>query len=109
MTYWSYQYAGRFQSLQLRLCPEYLWHLPLSPFRSQVGETYNEVHQSMIQTPIKNNVPFFWTTMSELKTNHYNSLAHYFVSTALLDHQCKSSNQSQLLAISHWLTAHWNL
>ncbi len=29
MTYWSYQYAGRFQSLQLRLCPEYLWHLPL--------------------------------------------------------------------------------
>jgi len=97
------------QSLQLLLCLEWLWHLPLSPFFSQVGETYSQVHQSMIQAPIKNNVPFFWTTMSHLKTNHYNSLAHYFVSTALLDHQCKLSCQSQLLAISHWLTAHWNL
>ncbi|KAI2662562.1 Rhophilin-2 [Labeo rohita] len=57
-----------------------------------VGETYSEVHQSMIQTPIKNNVPFFWTTMSELKISHYKSLAHYFVSTALLDHQLTPSD-----------------
>uniref|UniRef100_A0A8C2AHM5 Rhophilin, Rho GTPase binding protein 2 n=1 Tax=Cyprinus carpio TaxID=7962 RepID=A0A8C2AHM5_CYPCA len=66
---------------------EFFSLLRIAQEAAKVGETYSEVHQSMIQTPIKNNVPFFWTTMSELKTNHYNSLAHYFVSTALLDHQ----------------------
>uniref|UniRef100_A0A671RFS8 Rhophilin-2 n=1 Tax=Sinocyclocheilus anshuiensis TaxID=1608454 RepID=A0A671RFS8_9TELE len=76
---------------------EFFSLLRIAQEAAKVGETYGEVHQSMIQTPIKNNVPFFWTTMSELKTNHYKSLAHYFVSTALLDHQCKSNTQSQLL------------
>uniref|UniRef100_A0A9J8CX80 Rhophilin, Rho GTPase binding protein 2 n=1 Tax=Cyprinus carpio carpio TaxID=630221 RepID=A0A9J8CX80_CYPCA len=79
---------------------EFFSLLKIAQEAAKVGETYSEVHQSMIQTPIKNNVPFFWTTISELKTNHYNSLAHYFVSTALLDHQCKSSTQSQLSALS---------
>uniref|UniRef100_A0A8C2DRV4 Rhophilin, Rho GTPase binding protein 2 n=1 Tax=Cyprinus carpio TaxID=7962 RepID=A0A8C2DRV4_CYPCA len=71
---------------------EFFSLLKIAQEAAKVGETYSEVHQSMIQTPIKNNVPFFWTTMSELKTNHYNSLAHYFVSTALLDHQLAPSD-----------------
>uniref|UniRef100_A0A8C2J3L6 Rhophilin-2 n=1 Tax=Cyprinus carpio TaxID=7962 RepID=A0A8C2J3L6_CYPCA len=71
---------------------EFFSLLRIAQEAAKVGETYSEVHQSMIQTPIKNNVPFFWTTMSELKTNHYNSLAHYFVSTALLDHQLTPSD-----------------
>uniref|UniRef100_A0A665VA93 Rhophilin, Rho GTPase binding protein 2 n=1 Tax=Echeneis naucrates TaxID=173247 RepID=A0A665VA93_ECHNA len=54
---------------------------------AKVSENYDQVHQSMIQTPIKDNVPFFWSTMSQVKTNHYRSLAHYFVASALLDHQ----------------------
>ncbi|XP_067295929.1 rhophilin-2 isoform X2 [Pseudorasbora parva] len=66
---------------------EFFSLLKMSQEAAKVGETYSQVHQSMIQTPIKNNVPFFWTTMSHLKTSHYTSLAHYFVSTALLDHQ----------------------
>uniref|UniRef100_A0A672PP14 Rhophilin, Rho GTPase binding protein 2 n=1 Tax=Sinocyclocheilus grahami TaxID=75366 RepID=A0A672PP14_SINGR len=71
---------------------EFFSLLRIAQEAAKVGETYGEVHQCMIQTPIKNNVPFFWTTMSELKTNHYNSLAHYFVSTALLDHQLTPSD-----------------
>uniref|UniRef100_A0A3B4Y5T9 Rhophilin, Rho GTPase binding protein 2 n=1 Tax=Seriola lalandi dorsalis TaxID=1841481 RepID=A0A3B4Y5T9_SERLL len=54
---------------------------------SKVSETYDQVHQSMIQTPVKDNVPLFWSTMSQVKTNHYRSMAHYFVASALLDHQ----------------------
>lgn len=54
---------------------------------AKVSEIYDQVHQSMIQTPIKDNVPFFWSTMSQVKTNHYRSMAHYFVASALLDHQ----------------------
>uniref|UniRef100_A0A8D3E8P7 Rhophilin, Rho GTPase binding protein 2 n=1 Tax=Scophthalmus maximus TaxID=52904 RepID=A0A8D3E8P7_SCOMX len=48
---------------------------------AKVSETYDQVHQSMIQTPIKDNVPFFWSTMSQVKTNHYRSMAHYFVAS----------------------------
>lgn len=75
-------------------------------FCSQVAETYSQVYQCMIQNPIKNNVPFFWSTMCQLKTSHYSSLAHYFVSTALLDHQRKSRSRSRPLLVSNWPTAH---
>lgn len=63
----------------------------LPTFSCQVSEIYDQVHQSMIQTPIKDNVPFFWSTMSQVKTNHYRSMAHYFVASALMDHQCKKT------------------
>uniref|UniRef100_A0A4W6G3B8 Rhophilin, Rho GTPase binding protein 2 n=1 Tax=Lates calcarifer TaxID=8187 RepID=A0A4W6G3B8_LATCA len=59
---------------------------------AKVSETYDQVHQSMIQTPIKDNVPLFWSTMSQVKTNHYRSMAHYFVASALLDHQLGPSD-----------------
>lgn len=58
-------------------------------FPPKVSDIYDQVHQSMIQTPIRDNVPLFWSSMCQVKTNHYRSLAHYFVATALLDHQCK--------------------
>uniref|UniRef100_A0A7N6ACV1 Rhophilin, Rho GTPase binding protein 2 n=1 Tax=Anabas testudineus TaxID=64144 RepID=A0A7N6ACV1_ANATE len=54
---------------------------------AKVSEIYDYVHQSMIQTPIKDNVPLLWSTMSQVKANHYRSMAHYFVASALLDHQ----------------------
>ncbi|KAM7014771.1 rhophilin-2 isoform 2-T2 [Tautogolabrus adspersus] len=59
---------------------------------AKVSELYDQVHQSMIQTPIKDNVPFFWSTMSQVKTNHYRSMAHYFVASALLDHRLGPSD-----------------
>ena len=54
-----------------------------------MAEIYEQVHQSMIQMPIKDNVPLFWSTMALIKTNHYRSMAHFFVASALLDHQRK--------------------
>uniref|UniRef100_A0A8D0D947 Rhophilin, Rho GTPase binding protein 2 n=1 Tax=Sander lucioperca TaxID=283035 RepID=A0A8D0D947_SANLU len=59
---------------------------------AKVSEIYDQLHQSMIQTPIKDNVPFFWSTMSQVKTNHYRSMAHYFAASALLDHQLSLSD-----------------
>ncbi|XP_051918463.1 rhophilin-2 isoform X2 [Hippocampus zosterae] len=59
---------------------------------AKVSEVYDHVHQSMIQTPVKDNVPFFWSTMSQVKTNHYRSMAHYFVASALLDHRVGPSD-----------------
>ncbi|KAM9366854.1 rhophilin-2 [Symphorus nematophorus] len=59
---------------------------------AKVSEIYDQVHQSMIQTPIKDNVPFFWSTMSQVKTNHYSAMAHFFAASALLDHQLGPSD-----------------
>ncbi|XP_037553548.1 rhophilin-2 [Nematolebias whitei] len=59
---------------------------------AKVSEVYDQVHQSMIQTTVKDNVPFFWSTMSVVKTNHYRSMAHYFVAIALLDHELRPSD-----------------
>lgn len=74
-------------------------------FILQVSEIYDQVHQSMIQTPIKDNVPFFWSTMSQVKANHYRSMAHYFVASALLDHQCKGKylNLNTICLTYHFL------
>ncbi|TRY94823.1 hypothetical protein DNTS_020476 [Danionella cerebrum] len=71
---------------------EFFSLLKMAQEAAKVGETYTQVHQSMIQAPIRNNVPFFWTTMCQLKINHYNSLAHYFVSVALMDHHLTPSD-----------------
>nr|XP_046257872.1 rhophilin-2 isoform X2 [Scatophagus argus] len=64
---------------------------------AKVSEIYDQVHQSMIQTPIKDNVPLFWSTMSQVKTNHYRSMAHFFVASALLDHQLSPSDDEDQL------------
>uniref|UniRef100_A0A4W5KFW0 BRO1 domain-containing protein n=1 Tax=Hucho hucho TaxID=62062 RepID=A0A4W5KFW0_9TELE len=72
---------------------EFFSLLKMAHEAAKVGDTYHQVHQSMSQTPIKDNVPFFWSTMAQVKTNHYRSLAHYFLATALLDHQRKSSSR----------------
>ncbi|XP_061670831.1 rhophilin-2 isoform X1 [Syngnathoides biaculeatus] len=65
---------------------EVLTLLKMAQEAAKVSDTYDHVHQSMIQTPVKDNVPFFWSTMSQVKTNHYRSMAHFFVASALLDH-----------------------
>ncbi|XP_007543205.1 rhophilin-2 isoform X2 [Poecilia formosa] len=54
---------------------------------AKVSEIYDQVHQLMVQTPIKDNVPLFWSTMSQVKTNHYRAMAHHFLASALLDHE----------------------
>uniref|UniRef100_A0A8K9Y393 Rhophilin, Rho GTPase binding protein 2 n=1 Tax=Oncorhynchus mykiss TaxID=8022 RepID=A0A8K9Y393_ONCMY len=71
---------------------EFFSLLKMAHEAAKVGDTYDQVHQSMSQTPIKDNVPFFWSTVAQVKTHHYRSLAHYFLATALLDHQLRPSD-----------------
>ncbi|KAL0977981.1 hypothetical protein UPYG_G00164290 [Umbra pygmaea] len=74
---------------------EFFSLLKMAQEAAKVGENYDQVHQSMSQTPVKDNVPFFWSTMAQVKTNHYRSLAHYFVATALLDHQLNTHDDEE--------------
>ncbi|XP_062380522.1 rhophilin-2 isoform X2 [Sardina pilchardus] len=70
----------------------FLTLLKMAQEAAKVSEMYDIAHQSMIQTPIKDNVPLFWSTMAQVKSSHYRSLAHYFTATALLDHQVSPSD-----------------
>ncbi|XP_018619265.1 rhophilin-2 isoform X1 [Scleropages formosus] len=71
---------------------EFLTLVRMAQESAKVADTYEQVHQSMIQTPIKDNVPMFWSSMAQVKISHYRSLAHYFVGIALLDHQLRLSD-----------------
>ncbi|XP_006641318.1 rhophilin-2 isoform X1 [Lepisosteus oculatus] len=66
---------------------EYFSLLRMAQEVAKVAEDYSLVHQAMTQSPVKDNVPFFWSTMVQVKMSHYRGLAHYFVATALLDHR----------------------
>lgn len=44
----------------------------------------------MSQAPVKENIPYSWASLACVKAHHYGALAHYFVATLLIDHQCKS-------------------
>ncbi|GAA6092983.1 rhophilin-2 isoform X1 [Tachysurus ichikawai] len=71
---------------------EFFSLLRMAQEAAKVREVYEHVHQCMIHAPVKDNVPFFWSTMAEVKAHHYHALAHYFISTSLLDHELTLSD-----------------
>lgn len=68
--------------------------MPSSPIPTslllQVGEVYQQLHAAMSQAPVKENIPYSWASLACVKAHHYGALAHYFVATLLIDHQCKA-------------------
>lgn len=51
----------------------------------QVEDVYSLVHQTMTQAYVKDYVPFSWTTMVHVKSEHFKALSHYFAAIALCD------------------------
>ncbi|KAM7075237.1 rhophilin-1 isoform 1-T1 [Molossus nigricans] len=62
-------------SAQLRLAQE----------AAQVAAEYELAHRAMAQPPVRDYVPFAWTTLVNVKAEHFRALAHYHVATALCD------------------------
>ncbi|XP_042524124.1 rhophilin-2 [Dipodomys spectabilis] len=56
---------------------------------AKVAEVYRQLHTAMSQAPVKENIPYSWTSLACLKAHHYGALAHYFTATLLMDHQLK--------------------
>lgn len=48
------------------------------------------VNTAMSQAPVKENIPYSWSKLAQVKSDHFRALAHYFVATILSDHQRKS-------------------
>uniref|UniRef100_A0A8D2L4S9 Rhophilin Rho GTPase binding protein 2 n=1 Tax=Varanus komodoensis TaxID=61221 RepID=A0A8D2L4S9_VARKO len=59
---------------------------------AKVGETYTLVHTAMNQTPVKENIPYSWLKLAQIKSDHFRALAHYFVATMLSDHQIREND-----------------
>ncbi|MEE6500515.1 hypothetical protein FKM82_003813 [Ascaphus truei] len=59
---------------------------------AKVSEVYMQVFNAMSQAPIKENVPYTWSIMVQVKAEHYRALAHYFVAILLIDHQLSLSD-----------------
>ncbi|XP_029464259.1 rhophilin-2 [Rhinatrema bivittatum] len=58
---------------------------------AKVSDVYGLVYNAMSQEPIKENIPFAWSIMAQVKAEHYQALAHYFIATILIDHSLKPS------------------
>ncbi|XP_048224727.1 rhophilin-2 isoform X2 [Perognathus longimembris pacificus] len=56
---------------------------------AKVAEVYRQLHTAMSQAPVKENIPYSWTSLACVKAQHYGALAHYFTATLLMDHQLK--------------------
>uniref|UniRef100_A0A8C5RMJ9 Rhophilin Rho GTPase binding protein 2 n=1 Tax=Laticauda laticaudata TaxID=8630 RepID=A0A8C5RMJ9_LATLA len=54
---------------------------------AKVGEMYMLVDTAMNQAPVKENIPYSWSKLAQVKSDHFRALAHYFVATMLCDHQ----------------------
>ncbi|KAM9644143.1 rhophilin-1 isoform 2-T3 [Morphnus guianensis] len=60
----------------------------------QVEDVYSLVHQTMTQAHVKDYIPFSWTTMVHVKSEHFKALSHYFAAIALCD--CPAASDAEL-------------
>lgn len=55
----------------------------------QVAAEYQLVHQTMAQLPVRDYVPFPWTSLVRVKAEYFQALAHYHTAMALCDGPCE--------------------
>ncbi|NXA26921.1 RHPN2 protein, partial [Ibidorhyncha struthersii] len=59
---------------------------------AKVGEVYMLVNTAMNQEPVKENIPYSWSKLAQIKSDHYKALAHYFIATILCDHELQTGD-----------------
>ncbi|XP_016040630.1 rhophilin-1 [Erinaceus europaeus] len=82
-----------------------LAHLHLAQEAAQVATEYKLVHQTMVQPPVCDYVPFAWTTLVHVKAEHFRAQAHYHAAVALCD--SPEATEGELLALKQifiWLS-----
>ncbi|XP_019409141.1 PREDICTED: rhophilin-1 isoform X2 [Crocodylus porosus] len=64
---------------------DFLTQLQIAQEAARVEDVYSLVHQTMTQAHVKGYVPFSWTTMVHVKSEHFKALSHYYTAIALCD------------------------
>ncbi|XP_062987275.1 rhophilin-1 [Elgaria multicarinata webbii] len=80
--------------LLLRAQSDFLTCLQLAQEAARVEEVYSLVYQTMTQPHVKDYVPFSWTTMVHVKSEHFKALSHYYAASALCD--CPAASDADL-------------
>ncbi|XP_040350561.1 rhophilin-1 isoform X3 [Herpailurus yagouaroundi] len=62
-----------------------LAQMRLAQEAAQVAAEYRLVHQTMAQPPVRDYVPFPWTTLVRVKAEYFRALAHYHAAAVLCD------------------------
>ncbi|CAH1779021.1 unnamed protein product [Owenia fusiformis] len=70
-------------------------HLEVAHEAAMVSQMYEEAYKQMSQKPVKDYAPFPWTSMCQVKAQHFGAMSHYYAVTGLLDQ--KDSNDVHLL------------
>ncbi|XP_053107118.1 rhophilin-1 [Hemicordylus capensis] len=78
----------------LRAQSDFLTCLQLAQEAARVEEVYALVYQTMTQPHVKDYVPFSWTTMVHVKSEHFKALSHYYAAIALCD--CPPASDADL-------------
>uniref|UniRef100_A0A8C0BMM6 Rhophilin Rho GTPase binding protein 1 n=1 Tax=Buteo japonicus TaxID=224669 RepID=A0A8C0BMM6_9AVES len=72
--------------------------------QERTAYVYSLVHQTMTQAHVKDYVPFSWTTMVHVKSEHFKALSHYFAAIALCDCPGKCySSEAAACSAKCWL------
>uniref|UniRef100_A0A8C9CXA4 Rhophilin Rho GTPase binding protein 1 n=1 Tax=Phocoena sinus TaxID=42100 RepID=A0A8C9CXA4_PHOSS len=88
--------------LQAPVAPhDCLAQLHLAQEAAQVAAEYRLVHQTMAQPPVRDYVPFPWTTLVHVKAEYFRALAHYHAALALCDGARESRKPSLALVSQH--------
>ncbi|XP_040288016.1 rhophilin-1 isoform X1 [Bufo bufo] len=59
--------------------------LQMAQEAARVEDVYTLVYRTMMYPPVKDYVPFSWTTMVRVKAEHFKALSHYHAANALCD------------------------
>ncbi|XP_063168792.1 rhophilin-2 [Candoia aspera] len=70
-----------------RIRNEFFTLIKMAQEVAKVAEMYMLVDTAMSQAPVKENIPYSWSKLAQVKSDHFRALAHYFVATLLSDHQ----------------------
>ncbi|XP_033011830.1 rhophilin-1 [Lacerta agilis] len=73
---------------------DFLACLQLAQEAARVEEVYSLVYQTMTQPHVKDYVPFSWTTMVHVKSEHFKALSHCYAAMALCD--CPPASDADL-------------
>ncbi|XP_069813093.1 rhophilin-1 isoform X1 [Dendropsophus ebraccatus] len=75
----------------------FITQLQIAQEAARVEEVYTLVYRTMMHPPVKDYVPFSWTTMVRVKAEHFKALSHYHAANAL----CDFSTSAGLELIEH--------
>ena len=79
---------GLEDGINLDLC------LELSQEAAYLSDTYHEVLQTVVNTTVKDCIPYSWLCLVQVKREHFQALADYYVALGLSNHQGKLAERS---------------